>query len=631
MELTKDYLNTLDEQQRQALFTALARTEMINQRAQKTRSVAQGATFGFADEVEAAFKATFGEKNYRDNVEQIRAKLAQYRQDAPIESVVTELGGALGLAAVTRGRSAPLSLTQIASRSLGEGALSGYGTSEGDIIQQATQTATGAGVGGLLGTGAHYGLKAGSALLDRILDSIRRVTGGRGASAVENEILRLAEQTGETVDEIVARVARGEIMADNKSIQFALRDLMSRGGITEAEIRRVIPERAESLRLEGQAALKEGLAPGTESNVLRAVRAKESDFKKAESDAYNKIFSQNQEVPELQDTMLDAVLRTPGGLDALKKRYTTRGNLVPPFKENADGSVEWARIPTLEDAEILRRTLQQKTDEFFKTPGQGDLGADMKLIENDLRTGIDAASPDLKATRAQWRRMVTLRDAFEEGRKAFNIPAEQLEIDFARIAEDAELSAAFREGVMARINDKMTRVGSKQLMGKLADTNTLEGRLFDTVFPGELKTSALNKLLTAGKAQATYQQVIEGPSTALTQAARKESNTGVGLDEALGAARLNPADMARVGVKVIKSLAPQLTDKQRGQIADVLMQADPDLVRQALTDSSAMARLQNQVQLLARRLQATGGSAGAIMGGTAGAATSGQYFTGEQQ
>jgi len=618
-------LKNLTPEQFNAYVTALAQVENQKARSQKGRAFAQGATFGFSDEAEAAVKSLIGEKTYKENVDEIRSMLSQYRSDAPIESIAYEVAGAFAPALLSRGRSAPLSMTQIVGRAAGEGALSGYGTSEGDIIQQLTQTATGAGAGAAFGTAASYGMKLAGGLVDKVVDSMRRLTGGRGATAVENEILRLAEQSGETPDQIVARIARGEIMADNKSLQMALRDLMAKGGISEDEIRTLLPQRAESLRLEAQAGLKSGLSPESGSNVLKSVRMKEDDFQKAMGRAYDQVFSAGIEVPQLGDTLVKSLQRVPDAQAVLNKVFKSEGGLVPPYKFNDDGSIELVRVPTLQDAEITRRAVKGAVDLEYKS-GIPDVAKNLKSVERELRGMIDSASPELSTVRSQYSRMMDMRNTFEEGRKAFNLPPEQLDIDFGRIADDPELVAAYREGIMAQINNKLARTGGKQMMRKLSDPNTLEGKLFDTVFPEGMKRQVMNKILTSSAAQKTYEKVIEGSTTYLGQQAGKQANKGIALDEVMGAARMNPRDLIQVGAKLVNSMAPELTDAQRKQITDVLISRDPDFVRRALTDESVMARLQNQIQLFSRRLQATAGTAGAISGGTLGSSLSGQYF-----
>jgi len=625
-QIKPEEFKTLTPAQQDAYLDALAQLTMREDRTERARTVAQGATFGFSDEAEARVRSLVGDKTYQENVDEIRQKLKTYRDDSPVEAVALEVAGAFAPALLTRGKSAPLSFTQIAGRALGEGLASGYGTSEGDLAQQLVQTATGGGIGGIVGTGAHYGVKALGGLADGVINAMRKITGSKGATVVDNEIKRLAEQSGETPDEIIARIANGEIMADNQSLQMALRAYMAEGGVTESAIRQALPQRAESLRLRGVAELKGGLSPDAGSNVLKTVRMKEADFKSQMNNAYKSVFESAGEVPELADTLVEAVRRLPKAKEALADAYTSGpSNLVPFFKIGDDGAIEMFRAPTLEDAEIIRRVVNDNASEAFRN-SRGTVGENLSNLEGVLRQRIDEASPELASTRAAYRKMNVLREQFEEGRKAFNKPPEQLEIDIEAIADNPEALAAFREGVMAQINNKMARGGSKRFLGKLSSPETLEGKLFQTVFPEELKMDALRKLSAAGRAQSTFENVIGGSTTTLSQKAGANMNLGVGLDEVVSGMQGNPMALASMGAKVVKSLAPNMSDAQRKQVVDVLISEDPDLVMRSITDTGVLAEMQRKVQDIMSRGANIGATAGAISGGSIGAGATNQFY-----
>jgi hypothetical protein len=630
-QIKPEEFKNLTEAQQDAYLDALAQVTMREGRSQKFRTAAQGTTLGFADEAEARFKSgVLGEGTYEENVGDIRQKLKQYREDSPVESVAMEVAGATIPAFFSRGATAPTSLMNVAGRGLLEGAASGYGTAEGSLADQAAQTVTGAGAGGILGLGTHIGMSGISSLADGVVSTMRRLTGSKGATVVDNEIKRLAEQSGETPDEIVARIANGEIMADNKSLQMALRAYLREGGITESQIRKAIPERAESLRLEGVAALQQGLSPSSGSNVLKAVRMKEDDFKKSMSDAYKNVYNKVGSAPELADPLIEAVRRLPKAKEAIEDAYTSgAGNLVPFFKIGDDGAIEMLRAPTLEDAEIIRRVIDDSASDAFRN-SRGTVGSNLASLESDLRRRIDEFSPELAQTRSQYRQMNVVRDQFEEGRKAFNKPPEQLEIDIEAIADNPQALSAFREGVMAQINNKMSRAGGKQLMRKLSDPQTLEGKLFQQVFPdGQMKREALRALSSAGAAQSTFEKVIEGSTTALTQRAGDNINLGVGMDEVISGMQGNPIALARVGTKVVKSMAPQLTDQQRKQVVDVLISEDPQFVLNAITDKGALAELQRKLNDILSRGTNVASTTGAITGGSLGAETLNRFMESE--
>ena len=91
---------------------------------------------------------------------------------------------------------------------------------------------------------------------------------------------------------------------------------------------------------------------------------------------------------------------------------------------------------------------------------------------------------------------------------------------------DTAKISAFREGIMSSINNKMSTNGSKRFLAKLANPELREGKVFANVFPEDKQKSALVKLALQGKTQLSYEKIIEGPSTALTDAATKQQGLG---------------------------------------------------------------------------------------------------------
>ena len=133
-----------------------------------TRAVAQGLTFGFADEIEAVFKSIGKDKTYKEAVDEVRAKVDKFRKDNPVlaygaeiaGSVPTMLLGGAGVRAVQgAGKLAKGATTgSKVGSAMKTGAVSGgiYGAGAGE---GAEGKAIGAVVGGALG-GALGGLTA---------------------------------------------------------------------------------------------------------------------------------------------------------------------------------------------------------------------------------------------------------------------------------------------------------------------------------------------------------------------------------------------------------------------------------------------------------------------------------------
>jgi hypothetical protein len=67
--------------------------------------------------------------------------------------------------------------------------------------------------------------------------------------------------------------------------------------------------------------------------------------------------------------------------------------------------------------------------------------------------------------------------------------------------------------------------------------------------------------------------------------------------------------------KVVNLNTPNLTEKQRDDIAKVLVSTNPDVVRQALTDESAMTALLNAIRTGGARLSSGAASSAAQISG----------------
>ena len=596
----------------------------------QVRSFFQGLTFGFSDEIEAGARSIFSE-TYDEAVGEIRGKLSDYQEAFPIESTAYEVGGAIvpAIAAtvLTGGAAAPAvggSLARTGGRLAliggAEGAATALGTSEGDVSERIKNVPLGFAGGAAFGPiGAASGKVIGMAS-NKVLDFARRTSGKRGATVVEQELLRMANDTGLTTDEIVGRIAAGETMSDNRTLHINVRALMAQGGLPEKQIRETLPARAKRKRLEALSGVKSGLSTTTDENVLRATRMNEADWKQTQTDGYKEVFDQADDISQdLSDVTLGAVKQLPDAMTDINNIYTAK-KLVPLFKQLDNGSIEYSRLPTLEDAEIIRRTIFEAKGKAYRA-GSGGLGEALGDVESALRTSIDNFSPELGSVRAGYKKMMGARTQFEEGRKAFNSPPEQLEITFNKLLEsgnDVDIQA-FREGVMAKINDKMSRNGRKAFLGKMSDPESLEGKLFTSVFPPEQQAKVLRQLELSGTTQATSEVVIGGPTTALTNAALKQQNKGISVGEMVGATFTpNVRDIAAVGAKLIQDLAPNLTEAQRGKIVDVLLSDNPELVRKALTDESAMMAVQKKVAQIMQGVQASAQRGAAYYGGTQG-------------
>jgi len=612
------------------------------------RAAMQGLTFGLSDEATAALTnplaatgAAFGSesmgKGYYDRLAQERQMLADYSRDYPIESAAAELtGAALPAIAATYfsgGTAAPAAAAQTAPllariaaaapRLAAQGALYGgiygAGTAEGGISQRMLGAGTGAAGGAIAGPiagAATYPLMAGASA---VADTARRLVGNRGGKVVEAELQRLAESTGLSADEIVARIASGEIMAENQTLQMSVRAMMAKGGPGETMVREKFNTRPPQTRAEAMTAIQDYLSTTGDENVLRGVRMTQDEAKQAESEAYNRIFAGGG-TPVTDDVRLalsDTFARIPSAAKELAAYTRADTKTNPFFVVRDDGAVIFTRDPTTKEAEIARRFLKAKQDEAFRAGSPW--GEVYKQAEKSVRGALDVSVPELAATRANWANIATARDAFETGQQIFSRSADEVEIlvnDLLRkgTAGQAQLDA-LRNGAMDALRAKSRGAGGTNLMATLTNPERKESAILRALLPPDAYDDVAQKMRIAAQSQEARGNIIKGPSTALVQEAGKRAGTDINAGDLAGVLGANPIAALQLGMKLAKAAAPGLNDRQRTQILRVLLSEDPNIVRRALVDEGGMMAFKKAVDALA-----SGARTGAIGAAAAGGA-----------
>lgn len=611
---------------------------------EQLRAAAQGATFGLSDEAIAAVtnpvaaaRAAFGDAEggagYYDRLASERGKLEAYRQARPLEALGYELGGAavptVAATLFTGGAATPIQGPLItraisaAPRLMKEGAafgsLYGAGTAEGGIVQRLKGAATGAATGAVMAPAVGAATYPVIGASRQIVDYARRTLGARGSKAVEAELQRLAEQTGETTDEIVQRIARGEIMADNATLRMAVRAMMARGGEGEKMVRAVYEARPQKTREQAMAEIQRYLGGTTDENVLRGATQAQREARTAEGEAFKELFAAGGGGAVSDDVaaaMADVLQRSPGAASELQRFTRAQTNTTPYFNVDEAGAVTFTRQPTVQEAEILRRFLAGKADEAYRAGSPW--GEVYKEMERGVRAPLDESVSELAATRARWAKLSSEKAAFEEGRKLLGKSPDEIEIlveDMLARGPDGEaLLGALRSGAMTALRAKVSGAGGTSLMGNLFDPNRKEGAMLRALLPPDVYDDVATKVGVAAQAQAARGDIIKGPSTALVQAADKRLGADINADDITGALSGNFTSILRVGSKVIKQAAPDLSDRDRTRVLNVLLSEDPEFVRRALSDESGAAALAAAVNRAADRIR-SGATGAGVAGG----------------
>lgn len=174
------------------------------------RQTAQGATFGFMDEISAGIRTGGGLwGDYGAALAEERARDAEFRQESPVTATIANIAGGVASPAARlrvfnpgRAASLPGAVARGAGAGGAAGAVAGFGEGEGGLGQRAGGAATGAAVGAALGGALPVvveGLRtAGGAVA-------RRAGLSSGAPDAERIMLRDLARDGVTPEELLQR------------------------------------------------------------------------------------------------------------------------------------------------------------------------------------------------------------------------------------------------------------------------------------------------------------------------------------------------------------------------------------------------------------------------------------------
>ena len=578
---------------------------------QRTRAFSQGASLGTADEIEAYSRSFFEDRPYEEILAEIRGGLKAYKEAYPKSSMAWEMGGALAPALVPGGQA---SLGRAAGRAALEGAAYAFGTGEGSAAERLERVPMGL-VGGVAGGSLGYGAgKLAGFTANKLADAARRNLGGRGSTIVENEIQRLVKQTGKTPDEITQDIMDGRVLAENKSIQVAVRTLRAQGGEASTTIERGLTGRAEQMRAAAMAGMRQGMGDVGEGSQVAARRTSEAATVAAEREAYGSLAGVTAP-DEVVDALKDTLKRVPSAAKEVEIRIQAQTGEKPFFSIGEDGSVAFSRTPLVEEAESIRRAVDNRASALYRKESMGAAGEAVAGAEKELRGVLDFSIPELASTRAQAAAIRTNRDAYKAGTKAMAGDVNEKLADFAELQQGpnaAEAVGSFRAGLMQALEGRATTGSRQGMIRNLANPETKEGMLLREVFPQDQLDEVLKSLDIAKDAQTAASGVLVGTGSPSADVGFEAARQGMGLNagEIAGVVSGSPVETLNVASKLVgRFFRSGLTDAERNKIAQILVSTDPQVVRNAVIDESGMQAFADAVAKAA--MAARGGARGA--------------------
>jgi len=586
---------------------------------QKLRSALQGTTFKFADEAEAYLRSMGGE-NYDTALKDIRLKIKNYETSRPVESGLIEAGASIPISVamsyLTGGGSTSATtqslfpaLARVAGVGAAQGAATGAGGAEGDAYERLVGGTIGAATGGVLAPATYLGMKAvGNTILDPMIDFTRRKLGDRGAKIVETEVQRIQQQTGLEPDEIVAKIANGEIMAENPNILGIVRAYASGGGDASRTIREALTNRPTTLRNKTVEEISKELSGGAEPNVLKKFAQSEVERTTARNALYNKAYDEGGVITEeMLNSLTDAMQRSPSAYELINKLSQAQLKTKPFFTMNDAGEVTFIRPPTIRDMEIARRGLKADINRKY-TSGEGDIAKELQPYEATLRGLIDKSAPAVGEARSQAASDKVTSRAFNDGKLAFGKSPDQVQIEFEKLVSSSpESVSAYRAGIMAQLRNKMSMGGRTSMMANLESAEAKEGQILRIIYPQDKVDDILKLARVASQSQKAAGKVLSGSATAETMLESKNIGMNISPQEVASVFSGDAFTLMRVASKFVEKNAPNLSPEQKQQVARLLVSEDPKLVSNALRDQSGRAILQQRLQTIGNRVARTSG------------------------
>tara|TARA_R100001015_G_C4628892_1_gene189309 strand:- start:18 stop:2054 length:2037 start_codon:yes stop_codon:yes gene_type:complete len=597
---------------------------------ERVRLSLQGLLYNFSDEGIARIKSLTSDLSYDDALAAERKILEEARAKDPTGALVTELGGALIPSLITLvatgGTGIPAVFANLArigtgtgikrlGKSMaigaGEGMVAGAGASEEEGFDRVTDkdTLISAGAGGVLRPSIQKAGKTlkqiGGAIADR--NFVRKVLSGLGKTE-SAELGRIISETDLTVDDIISRAADGEVIGDmSDSTRMALRAAYANAGPGREQIAETLVRRGSEKPTEAMSTFQTDLSPQFSSgNILKYFDKSIEKLKADESKAYDEIFAIGATSEKLNDSVLEVLTSQKSIRPQINKLFEAKRIPLPYRINKKTKLLELTRDIDLETAEIIRRSLKDISDKAY-SDSKGALGGAISDLEKELRTALDDVSPDLKNTRETWRLINQSADAFKEGRNILKKDPDEVEIIFEDLLakNNMDAVAAFRQGYATALRAKKSVSNVTTLFANLNEAGRREQQILNTIYPGDSLYEAVKKINLADAAMKTRNKVLGQSITASQQAAERKVGTAsniANLFEMITSPTRAPFAAMRFLRDNLGEKMDNLSSEQRTQIAKMLVEEDPDVLRSVLQNENVLGNIASKYNSIADSL-----------------------------
>jgi len=619
------------------------------------RTVGQGLSLGFGDEIEAGLKTGFGFLgDYSKERDKIRGDIKDFKKAAPALSFGLELGGGLLTGGVGGARTLGAMLGKKGMQKLAtqgvkgkakmgaglgatEGAIYGAGTGE-DAASRIGGAVIGGGLGGALGGALPVagGLLKGTG---QRLGVVSGMTGKKGLEDIgDRKIIEALQQDKLTVQQIQDLVNAGKV--NNKMLAdfggVATQRLLRGAGGASMEGANTMTKRLEKRAVESANEVADNLGGMLVNNrtALETVDDIIARQKSAGNSLYDSAFktSSGSAVTVPITKTLTNMMKLPGFDRAVNQAQQLAKLEGKPFNFNPK-----SKSVRLQDLHYIKMGLDDVLD-FAKTDKSLGIGGVTRnaLLQRrkDFIKILDDSAPKAngkstyETARNTYAGEFALRNSVEDGTKIFQTSkfpsAESIKRHVAKLT-DSELES-FRVGVVDSVKQKLFSrtdranpykaiFGNKELREKLRATfkNESQFKAFEkrmeeisNQFKTRERTGVFQGSRTAGMGEDINNLVDPPQITALSRLSRAQREGGM-----LGSG----LELFSLGNRLLAGGYKQMGEPIGARVANDLTQLDPakqSALFRRLKDKEA-GEISRQNRLLRKSLVGSG-SAGALSG-----------------
>lgn len=495
------------------------------------RSLAQGATFGFADELESLMKSLSGQGTYEQNLAALELAKQKYGQENPKTALTTEIVGGLPYAllpflgtaryAQMARNAAPMVRAGVtAGASAVTGALTGAlgGAGSAGVGERVAGAQAGGTLGGLVGGAAPAVSKGIGMAGSKVVD----VTSGIPVVQQVGKAVGLA--TGQSVDyanrakaKLLEALYRDKVSpADlEKMIAAATKpvgivDIAGENVKSLADVAQKYPSTARQVAktaLEERAA---GQGERIQGDISKYLGGFTDPFE------YTTVIAQRQKqvsTPLYQKAYSYGEVTDPNVLKYLElPQFKTATKKAQELLAAEGRTVDMSR-PTVETLDNIKRGLDvlidAETDAFGKVSKLGNI---YKNKKNEFLSELDTAVPDFGRARAVYAGEAELLDATKLGKDFYKQTASEANRTFAKLSPSEQ--EAYKVGALDAVKEKITTAKDTADIRKRIFGSPAERSRVSSLFPDDATFKQFEKdMMTESMMRKTQEKILGNSAT----------------------------------------------------------------------------------------------------------------------